>query len=267
MAENGKTKAALITGASSGIGYELAGLAKKDGYRLVLIARSKPRLDELARKLDPEGKSKILVLPKDLSATNAAREVYDEVKGEGLDIDLLVNNAGFGLYGPYVETDGRKEQEMILLNVLALTNLTKLFLPAMVKRGRGRVLNVASTAAFQPGPLMAVYYATKAYVLSYSEALANEVAGTGVTVTVLCPGPTETGFAQAANAEKSKLFASGQMKMMDAATVARIGYRAAMCGKTVVVPGLQNKVMVQSVRLAPRKMLTSIVRKIQERAR
>jgi short-subunit dehydrogenase len=265
MSENGNSKVALVTGASSGIGLELARLAHKDGYRLVLVARSKPRLDELARMLDPKGR--IVVLPKDLAATNAPREIFDELKGRGLDVDLLVNNAGFAVYGPYVETDGKREQEMIQLNILALTNLTKLFLPGMVKRGRGRVINVASTAAFLPGPLMAVYYATKAYVLSYSEALANEMKGTGVTVTALCPGPTETGFAHTAKVENTRLFASGQVHVMDAATVARIGYEAAVCGKTVVVPGFQNKLVVQSGRITPRNILTEIVRRVQERTK
>ncbi len=266
-AENGFQKAALITGASSGIGYELAKLCLKDGYRLVLVARSKTRLDEVARKLDPEKKSKIVVLPKDLSNLSSAREIFDETQGEGLDIDLLVNNAGFGTYGPFVDGDMKKELEMIQLNVLALTALTKLYLPGMVQRKRGRVMNVASTAAFQPGPLMAVYYATKAYVLSFSEALANELKGSGVSVTALCPGPTETGFQAAAKMEDSKLVASGQVKMMDAQTVAEAGYRGLMSGKSVVVPGLQNKVMIQAVRFFPRAMITSIVRKVQERTK
>lgn len=257
-------KAALITGASSGIGYELAKLALQDGYALVLVARNKAKLDEVAKTLDPTGKARIVVLPKDLSLTQSSRELADELKGQDLEVELLVNNAGFGMYGPFVDADPKREIEMIQLNILSLTTLTKQFLPGMVARKRGRIINLASTAAFQPGPLMAVYYASKAYVLSFSEALANELAGTGVTVTALCPGPTETGFQSAAKMEHSKLVSSGQVKMMSAEVVARAGYRAAQCGKTVVIPGLQNAIMAQSVRFAPRKLVTSLVRKMQE---
>ena len=175
---------------------------------------------------------------------------------------MLVNNAGFASYGLFNEIDLTSELQMMQVNVVCLTYLTKLFLKDMVKQGSGRILNLASTAAFQPGPLMAVYYATKAYVLSFSEAIANELEGTGVTVTALCPGPTESGFQQRAAMEDSKLV-SGQ-KIMDAETVAKIGYRSLLEGKTVIIPGVKNKILAESVRFTPRKMVTKLVRSMQE---
>jgi short-subunit dehydrogenase len=176
-------------------------------------------------------------------------------------VDVLVNNAGFGSYGLFAEGDERAQIEMLHVNVVALTHLTKLFLPGMIAHGSGRVLNVASTAAFQPGPLMAVYYATKAYVLSFSEAISNELAGTNVTVTALCPGPTETNFVAAAGMEKSKLF---EANVMDARTVALAGYRGMREGKTIVIPGFRNNLMARAVGFAPRSLVTKIVRRVQE---
>ena len=258
-------KTALITGASSGIGQEFAKLLHAEGYKLVLVARNRSRLEEFAKQLDPEGKAGIRIVPKDLSAISAAAELGAELSTVGVEIDLLVNNAGFGMWGPFVEMAAEREIEMVQLNVVSVTTLTKEFLPGMVKRGRGGVLNVASTAAFQPGPLMAVYYASKAYVLSFSEALANEVKGTGVHVTALCPGPVETGFQKAAKMEDSKLVASGQVKMMDARTVAVAGYRGLLAGKAIVIPGFQNRLMANSIRFLPRGLVTTVVRKAQER--
>jgi len=184
------SKTALITGASGGIGYELALLFARDQYDCVLVARSRDKLDELAARLESEFRVKTLVLAKDLSNPSTVDEIYEEVTAASLKVDALVNNAGFPVYGRFVETDLQAELEMLQVNVVALTALTKLFLRGMVERGAGHVLNLASTAAFVPGPLMAVYYASKAYVLSFSEALANELKGTGVAVTALAPGPT-----------------------------------------------------------------------------
>ncbi len=181
-------KTALITGASSGIGYELSKLFAQDSYDLVLIARSENKLQDLAAKLQNEFGSQVKVIVQDLGINFAPKTIFSQLQEENITIDVLVNNAGFATYGLFTETDLQAELEMMQVNMVALTHLTKLFLPGMVQRRQGKILNIASTAAFQPGPLMAVYYATKAYVLSFSEAIANELIGTGVTVTVLCPG-------------------------------------------------------------------------------
>jgi len=250
---------ALITGASSGIGLDLARLFAKDGCDVVLVARSEGKLRELAAELERGGGVTAHVIALDLARPDAAEALVQRLPG---DVDILVNNAGFGVAGPFVETDLAKELEMIQVNIVALTQLTKLLLPKMVARRRGRVLNVASTAAFQPGPLMAVYYATKAYVLSFSEAIADELRDSGVTVTALCPGPTETGFAAVADMTASRLF--NVAKPMSSAEVARAGYAAMRRGRRVVVPGVKNKLLTQSIRISPRRLVTTIVRKLQE---
>jgi short-subunit dehydrogenase len=252
----------LITGASSGIGEELARLFARDGFDLILVARSGDKLTKLASELEEKHRIRVKTIAKDLGERNAPREVHEEVKKEGLTVDILVNNAGFGLYGEFIHTDLEQELNMIDLNVRALTELTKLFLPGMVERKQGGILNVSSAAAFQPGPLLAVYYATKAYVLHFSEALANELEGTGVTVTALCPGPTATNFSQRAGLVASKLFDSG---VMDVKTVAKAGYRGFILGKPVVIPGFRNRLLTFSVRLIPRRLVTKIVRMMQER--
>lgn len=250
---------ALITGASSGIGWDLAHLFAADGHDLIVVARSEGKLRELARQLEAEHKIAVQVIPADLERPEAPGELFASVHTP---VDVLVNNAGFGLSGKFVETDLERELGMIQVNITALTHLTKLFLRPMIERGRGRILNLASTAAFQPGPLMAVYYATKAYVLSFSEAIAEELRGTGVTVTALCPGPTATGFAAAASMTNSRLFKV--MKPMTSAEVARVGYRGMKRGKRVVVTGAMNKVLAQSVRISPRALTTRIARTLQE---
>ena len=204
------------------------------------------------------------VVTADLSQPRAAEGLVATLDERGLEIDVLVNNAGYALYGAFAETDLADELAMIQVNIVALTHLTKLLVRKMIARKEGRVLNVASTAAFQPGPLMAVYYATKAYVLSFSEALANELAGTGVTVTALCPGPTKTGFQARAQMEESKLVRGKEI--MTAETVARAGYAGLMKGKTIVIPGMSNKMMAQAVRFLPRDTVTRLVRNAQERA-
>lgn len=260
-----RRETALITGASAGIGEELARIMAADGYDLVLVARSRERLETLARELEGAHGVGVRVLPADLSGAAAPAVLAEQVAGLGIEVDVLVNNAGFGLYGPFVAvgseppTDAAREMEMIALNIGALTHLTKLFLPGMVARGRGRVMNVASTAAFQPGPLMAVYFATKAYVLSFSEAIGVELKRTGVTVTTLCPGPTATEFAAAAAMEGSRLFKPGGV--MTAAEVARAGYEGMRDGRSVVIPGARNRIMARATRLVPRRTAAAMARK------
>jgi uncharacterized protein len=250
---NTSRKTALITGASSGIGMDFARLLSREGYELFLVARSEAKLRALASEL---GNAKVIV--SDLVFPDAPQRIFDVSGG----VDVLVNNAGFGVSGPFTETDLRKELEMIQVNVTALTHLTRLFLPPMLARKSGHILNLASTAAFLPGPLMAVYYATKAYVLSFSEAIADELRGTGVTVTALCPGPTATGFAEVAGMESSRLFSL--IRPMRSEAVARYGLRAMRHGKRVAIPGIANKLSTQSIRVSPRRLVTTIVRKLQE---
>lgn len=257
------SKTALITGASGGIGYELALLFARDGYDCILVARSQDKLKELAERLEGEHRVKTLVLAKDLAKASAVDEIYEEVTAASMHVDVLVNNAGFPVFGLFNETDLQAELEMLQVNVVALTALTKLFLKGMVERRAGRILNLASTAAFLPGPLMAVYYASKAYVLSFSEALSNELRGTGVTVTALSPGPTRTGFQKRGVMEDSRLV---QGQIADAASVALAGYRGLMAGKTIVIPGFTNKLVPWVVRLSPRGVVTRVVRRMQERA-
>lgn len=257
------TQTSLITGASSGIGLDLVRLFARDGFNVVLVARSEAKLREIAAGIEKEFGVAANVIVADLAQPDAARRIIDELSVRSIAIDALVNNAGLGLGGPFVETDWKTELEMIQVNVIALTQLTKLLLPPMVARRSGRILNVASTAAFQPGPFMAVYYATKAYVLSFSEAIADELRDSGVTVTALCPGPTETGFAATAQVADSPLFKMMRPARSDA--VARAGYEAMKRGNRIVIPGMRNWIMVQSVRVSPRRLVTMIVRKMQER--
>ena len=261
MNRNQRHKTALITGASSGIGLELTLLFARDQYDLVLVARSAERLAELAAKLQRDHGISVRILARDLSKPETPNEIYSELARESIKVDVLVNNAGFGRRGYFAETSLAGDMEMMQLNMVALTELTKLFLKDMLERHDGKILNVASTAGFQPGPLMAVYYATKAYVLLFSEAVANELNGSGVTMTVLCPGPTRTGFSERAGAKESRLFTG---VTMDARSVAQIGYRGLMQGKTLVIPGLRNQVLAFSVGLAPRRMVTWISRRMQE---
>lgn len=253
---------ALVTGASGGIGLELARLFAADGHHLVLVARSKDKLSKLAEELGSKHNVSARVLSADLARPEAPREIFDDLQAAGVSVDALVNNAGIGSYGLFAETDLKSELDLLQINVVALTHLTKLFLPPMIARRRGHILNVGSTAGFQPGPLMAVYYASKAYVLSFSEALANECEGMGVTVTVLCPGPTETGFVAAAGMEESKLFDRGAMTARD---VAEAGYRGMLDGKTIVIPGLRNAFVARAVGFMPRGLVTKVVRGIQEK--
>ncbi len=253
---------ALITGASSGIGLELASVAARDRHDLVLLARNRERLDSIGRGLQEEFGVRVSILAKDLREPAAPAEIGRELADRRIAVDVLVNNAGIGLYGFFANTTLDRELEMIQVNVAALTHLTKIFLPAMLERKSGRILNLASTAAFQPGPIMAVYYATKAYVLSFSEALANETAGTGVTVTALCPGPTRTEFQRRAGIGRIPLVRAPLVS--EAANVAREGWDAMKRGKRVVVPGIANRALVQAERITPRRLVTAIARKLQE---
>lgn len=253
---------ALITGASSGIGYELAKLFAKDRHNLILVARRGDKLAALAKDLASQFGISAKPIALDLASPPAPQFLFDQLQREGVAIDILVNNAGYGSYGEFAQRPLEDDLGQIQLNVTALTSLTKLFLAPMLQRRSGRIMNVASTAGFQPGPLMAVYYATKAYVISFSEALANELARTGVTVTCLCPGATATEFAHRAGNDHSRLFQ--QLKPMDAATVARDGYRGLLKGKPLVIPGVRNWMVAESVRFAPRKMVTAISRWISE---
>jgi uncharacterized protein len=255
---------ALITGASSGIGLEFARSIAADKNNVVLVARNEAKLQELATELKTTHNITVKVIAADLSKMDEVQKVYDICKAENITIDYLVNNAGFGDFVFFVESDWNKLEQMIDLNIKSLTKMCKLFIPDMVSRKAGKILNVASTAAFQPGPTMAVYYATKSYVLFFSEAIYNELQGTGVSVTCLCPGATESGFQQAAALEESKLVKG--KKLPTSKEVATFGYKAMLQNKMTVIHGLMNTLMATSVRFTPRKMVLWMVRQIQDKA-
>jgi uncharacterized protein len=250
----------LITGASGGIGYELAKLFARDHHNLVLVARSADKLAQVAAELQPTGVS-VKTIALDLGQPFAPKFLFDQARG--MAVDILINNAGFGCYGEFAEMPVEEIIGQINLNVTALTELTRLFMPAMIARRSGSIMNVASTAGFQPGPLMAVYYATKAYVISFSEAIANELQHSGVTLTCFCPGATHTGFAKRAGTENARLFK--RFGAMSAETVAQEGYRAVMEGRTLAISGVHNWLVAQSTRFAPRKMVTAISRWVAEK--
>jgi uncharacterized protein len=252
----------LITGASGGIGYELAKLFARDHHDLVLASRSGDKLAQIAAELQSPGIT-VRTIALDLAAPPAPKVLFDQLQREGITIDILINNAGFGIFGEFARMPENEILGQISLNITALTELTRLFLPSMIKRGSGRIMNVASTAGFQPGPLMAVYYATKAYVISFSEAIANELQDSGITVTCFCPGATHTGFAQRAGIEKSRLFKSVGAS---AEKVALDGYRAVMEGRSLVISGTHNWLVANATRFAPRKMVTAVSRWIVEKA-
>ena len=253
----------LITGASMGIGLALAQEFSTHGHSLILVARSGEKLRSIKNEIISKYQVRVEILIKDLSKPSAAKELFEEIRLKGWDVDILVNNAGFGLFGYFADENLHEEMEMIQLNVATLTELTKRFLEPMRQQKVGKILNVASTAAFQAGPMMAIYYATKAYVLSFSEAIANELKGTGVTVSCLCPGPTISEFQKRARINMQiPLFKAA--RVMTAEAVARIAYRGLMKGKTVILPGISNKISPLGARLLPRKWVTSIVRFLQE---
>ena len=254
---------ALITGASNGIGLELAKIHASKGGDLVLVARNKFKLDEIKIELEKQFKISVYTIGKDLSLTNAAQEIFNETNKENIQVDYLINNAGFGDFGMFAETDWNKELQMINLNITSLTHFTKLYLQDMVKRRSGKIMNVASTAAFQSGPTMSVYCATKAYVLSFTEAISNEVIDKGITVTALCPGATETGFQAAGGLDDSKLFKD--KKLPTAKEVAQYGYASVIKGKTVAIHGIMNYLMSNSIRFIPRSLVLKISRKMLDK--
>jgi len=254
---------ALITGASNGIGLELAKIHASKGGDLVLVARNKSKLDELKSELEKQFGVSVYTIGKDLSAINSAQEVFEETNMHNIQIDYLINNAGFGDFGMFTETDWDKELQMINLNITTLTLFTKLYLKEMVKRRSGKIMNVASTAAFQSGPTMSVYCATKAYVLSFTEAVSNEVSDKGITVTALCPGATETGFQTAGGMDESKLFKG--KKLPSAKQVADYGYKSMIKGKTVAIHGIMNNIMSNSIRFMPRAIVLKVSRKILDK--
>ena len=254
---------ALITGASSGIGLELAKLFARESHDLALVARSYDTLKHIAENLQQTYGVQVKCYAKDLSVSSAPEEIFEVLQCEGGNVDVLVNNAGFGWRGEFTKMDSADALEMIQVNITSLTQLTRLFLPGMIERKRGKILNVASTAAFQPGPLMAIYYATKAYVLNFSLALSQELQGTGVTVTAFCPGPTATGFGQRAGFTNKKIF--GDVFLMNASRVALDGYKGLMKGKPLVISGWKNWIGTQLVRLLPRTLPGKLVQSVQQK--
>lgn len=250
-------KTALVTGASMGLGRDYAKLCAADGMDLVLVARSRDKLEALARELEAAHRITAHVVPADLDARGSADEVAEAVSKLGVSVDVLVNNAGFGNTGAFVEADLAKELSMVHVNIEALVALTHHFGRGMVSRGSGRILLVASTAAFQPGPGMAVYCASKAFVRSFGEALAYELAGTGVTVTVHCPGATETEFARTAGNDKTPIF-SNKGAVADAVAVTRHGYAAMKRGTRLSVHGFVNKVMAYGAPFTPTALTLAI---------
>jgi short-subunit dehydrogenase len=264
MFVNERAPATLITGASGGIGYELAKLFAKDRHNLVLVARNGPRLARVADELQRQFGITVKTFALDLTELSAPQALFAQLQSAGVAVDVVVNNAGYGRYGEFADVPLEESLGQIQLNVTALVELTKLFLGPMLERRAGKIMNVASTAGFQPGPLMAVYYATKAYVISFSEALANELADKGITVTCLCPGATETGFAGRAGNDATRLFKN--LRPMDAKAVARAGYQALLKGKTLVIPGFRNWLVAESIRVSPRKLATAVSRWVSERA-
>jgi short-subunit dehydrogenase len=254
-------KTALITGASGGIGLEFARIHASKGDNLILVARSRDKLDEVKRELEAEFNVEVYNIVKDLTLNDAATDVFNEVRSINIVVDYLVNNAGFGDFGLFAGSDWDKQEKMISLNITALAHLTRLFLPGMIERGDGKILNVASMASFLPGPTMSVYFASKAFVLSFSEAINNEVRDKGVSVTALCPGSTVSNFHAVAMNDPNLV---EDRKMQSAKEVAEKGYRAMMKGKPVVIPGSKNAFLAFAVRFFPREFITKMARKIQE---
>lgn len=244
----------LLTGASSGIGLEIAKILANKKHNLIIVARSIDKLQSLKNELKQKHDIDIVVIQKDLAQPGSAQELYSEIKEKNLSVDTLINNAGFSQQDAFKDIPLNREQDMMQLNMITLVELTKLFLPNMLEQKQGRILNVASTAAYLPGPYMAVYYASKAFVRNFSEAIATELQGTGVTVTALCPGITETGFQKEAGAQH---LTRGGAPVVDAAEVARQAIEGMEKGKRIVIPGILNQFMVFLFRFIPRKFLAS----------
>lgn len=245
----------LITGASKGIGYEMALLFAKNGHNLLLVARNKNTLAELAHFVENTNKVHVYYNPLDLSHPGAAKKLYKWVQEKSVSVNYLVNNAGFYVKGAFSETSWDDEEKLVQIQCINHLQLIKLFLPEMLKRGNGGILNVGSTGSFVPGPYNAVYCAAKSFVLSFSEALAEEIKGSGVNVTTICPGGTKTDFQDFNNGKKSFFF-----PLMQASTVARVGYKTLMKGKRVVVPGLAYKIQIFLIRFIPRNIVTRFAR-------
>ena len=256
-------KTALITGASAGIGLEFAKIFAKEKYDLVITARNEAKLNELATEIKNKQNVNVKVIAKDLSKQNAGEEIFDELKNENIVTDVLINNAGFGVFDNYWNVELQDEKNMLQVNIMALAELTNLFGKDMANRGGGKILNVASTAAFQPGPTMAGYYASKAFVLSYSQAVDFELREKGVQVSTLCPGPTITEFQIRANMEDLNLFKKGFT--MSAEDVAQIGYNGLMKGKSVIIAGAMNKISAMSSKISPSKVSMKIVNWLQSK--
>ena len=253
-----KKKRVLITGASSGIGYEMAKVFAENGYDLILVARREERLELIAKELIEKYGVELTFITKDLSQIDAGEEIFKELKKQNLIPDVLVNNAGFGAFCSFSEMDQITLIEMLRVNIMALTQLTRFLLPEMLKKGKGGILNVASVVGFLPGgPFMAVYSATKAYVLSLSLALSRELKGSGVRVTALCPGTTKTEFFKRAGIQPSFL----EKRAMNARDVARCGYQALMKGKRIAVPGLKNRLIALLLPLFPKRVVLDVVGK------
>lgn len=250
------TETVLVTGASSGIGLELARCFAADKSNLVLIARNTAALEKLAAELRQEHGIKVDILTADLAWSESAARIFSDLKGRGITVDVLVNNAGFGLHGTFVDLPLKRQLEIVSVNVSALVELTGLFLPGMIQRKRGGILNVGSVAGFVPGPHMAVYYASKAFVLSFSEALHEELRGTGIQITNLCPGPTESNFSQVARSHHTR---KAQAKKMTSAAVAKIGHADFRRAAHISVPGVSNKVLATIPRVFPRAFVRRMV--------
>jgi len=256
-------KTALVTGATRGIGYELSKLFAQNGYDLVINARHLEDLEEVAAEFEESFGISVHPIARDLSDPDTPEALFEEVGANSLSVDVLVNNAGFGLRGAFAETDLETELRMMRVNMVALTHLTKLFLGGMLERGSGWILNVASTAAYMPGPLMSVYYATKAYVLSFTEALASELEGSGVGVTVLCPGPTKSQFKK--RAKQREIWLRYLLREMAPERVARAGFRAVERGRRLALPSLQDWLVVFFHRFVPRPLLANLVHELHKR--
>lgn len=257
MEKNTANKTVLITGASSGIGLSFSKIFAREGYSLILVSRDEKKLQTVKQELEQQTNQKIYILAKDLSLASAPREVFDEVQKLEIPINVLVNNAGWGDYGAFAQSNLDKQLNMIDLNIRTLTELTHLFLPMIHAQKVGYVLNVSSILGFVPGPFMSVYAATKAYVLSFSEAIREELRGSSVSVTALCPGQTATNFFKRTLEESKEPFESMGMNSDE---VAEIGYRAMIQGKSLVVTGIKNKVFTFLPRLLPRQLVTRITR-------